>query len=180
MAGAANYNFGQPFNANLAAARAPLLRELQVKPWLREKLIAIMYNEQGSNPQGVQGIVESAMNRALVRGTSLEQQLRWHKLERNGYYAPGNMGRNAHRYMPILNRAIENAGRGSNLVEYATDNASGEFANRRIANGMFRFRKKIHGETFSVPGYGHGAELNHARNWDSWMPRMDTTAVAGR
>ena len=73
------------------------------------------------------------MNRAEVRGTSLEAQAKWHESE-GGYYQQGNMGVGAlenafHR--AILEQSLKNVLGGSNISNYATDNSSGSL---RLAN----------------------------------------------
>src|SRR6516165_7382264 len=71
--------------------RSKFKAELASNPALRTKILRIAANEQGSHPKGVQAILESMMNRAEVRGTTLEKQAKW--TGEGGYYAQGNMGR---------------------------------------------------------------------------------------
>ncbi|MGY3130886.1 hypothetical protein ACVWZM_001568 [Bradyrhizobium sp. USDA 4501] len=132
---------------------------------------------QGRNPNGTQSVIESMMNRAIVRGTNLETQARWYRMERGGHYDPGNKGRGAlenpaHR--TILERSLVNALAGANLSNYATDNASAGLAQRERASGKFRFRSEYGGrggtgspgmETFFAPGT---AEPGLAVRWDHW------------
>jgi len=139
----------------------------------------IMANEQGKNPEGTQSVVESMMNRAIVRGTSLEQQARWYRRERGGYYEMGNMGRGAlenpwHR--AILEQGLRNALDGSNISDYATDNSSGGLAYRERMTGKFRFRKGYHGESFFAPGWG---EPGFARRWDQWHRQVEEAEQHG-
>jgi hypothetical protein len=177
LSGAAEYNFGQGMHQGLAQGRQRFADELRTKPWLRKKFLAIMYNEQGKHPQGTQAVAESAMNRAIVRGTSLEKQLKWHGHERGGYYQVGNMGRGSERYEAALNQALDNALAGSNIAQYATDNSSGGLARRERASGKFRYRSGYSGESFFAPGWG---EPQFARNWDSWVAQMSGHETAGR
>jgi hypothetical protein len=174
---AAGTNFGEQFQPRLQQARAKFAQELAAKPWLRQRLIDIMYNEQGGHPKGVQAVAESAMNRALVRGTSLEQQLRWHGAERGGYYQRGNMGRGHQRYLDVLNQGIENALNGSNIADYATDNSSGRLAAREKSTGHFRYRSGHTGESFFAPG---SAEPRLARAWDRWFHEMTAPEMVSR
>jgi hypothetical protein len=160
----------------LAQARSKFADELRAKPWLRQKFLQIMYNEQGSHPQGTQSVAETALNRAIIRGTSLERQLKWHGHERGGYYQVGNMGRGSEKYMAQLNRALDNALAGSNIADYATDNSSGDLARRERASGKFRYRSGYHGETFFAPGWG---EPQFSRAWDNWIAQMTAPEVAG-
>lgn len=159
---------GIPLNQKLADARQRLAQELQEHPGLREKFLDIMYNEQGRNPLGTLGIAESAMNRALLRGTTLSQELRWHESE-GGYYQQGNMGRGSGPYRDFLGRQLNTALAGSNVTNYATDNSSGDLARREIASGRFNFRASYGGETFSSPG---SAERRLQYLWGSYFGRL--------
>lgn len=157
-----------PTSSSLADQRHRFATELQNNPALRDRFMRIMYNEQGANPLGTEGIAESAMNRALVRGTSLAAQLRWHGLEPGGYYQPGNMGRGAlenPRIRAVLQHSLAAALAGSNVVYGATDNSSGGLAASERASGRFRFLRGINGESFFAPGW---AERSFARTWNTW------------
>jgi hypothetical protein len=164
-------------SSTLAQQRAGFERELRENPALRDKVMRIAANEQGRNPHGTQAVLESMMNRAIVRGTNLETQARWFRGERRGYYAMGNMGRGAlehpaHRQ--ILEHGLANALGGSNISNYATDNSSGSLAARERASGSFRFRSGYTGETFFAPGT---AEPGLAQRYDQWH-RSTTAAEA--
>jgi hypothetical protein len=151
--------------------RSRFAAELGAKPWLRDKIMRIASNEQGTNPQGTQAILESMMNRAEVRGTSLEQQARWHESE-HGYYQQGNMGRGAlehPRSRAVLESSLSNALGGSNISNFATDNASGGLAARQRATGKFKFASAYHGETFFTPGT---AEPGLERRYEAWRGTM--------
>lgn len=177
MTAALGENFGQAMNPSLAADRARYRQELASDPGLRQRLLAIMYNEQGRHPQGVQAIAESALNRASVRGTSLRRQLGWHRREPHGYYQVGNMGRGMTPHLRILNQALENALNGSNISNFATDNSSGGLASRERASGRFRFRAGYTGESFFAPGHG---EPGFSRNWDRWVAGMQQPELVQR
>lgn len=165
-----------PSSGSLAEQRKRLAEELQNNPALRNKVLRIAANEQGRNPEGTQAVIETMMNRAIVRGTSLEKQARWHRSE-GGYYDEGNMGRGAlenARSRTVLEESLRNAINGGNLSNYATDNSSGSLAARERATGKFRFRSEYGGrggtgspgmETFFAPGW---AEKGLARRWDEW------------
>jgi hypothetical protein len=149
---------------------------MDANPALKEKVMRIMANEQGSNPRGTQGVLETMMNRALVRGTNLETQARWHGTEPSGYYARGNMGRGAIEnpvHKAVLDRAMANVRAGSNITDYATDNSSQGLAARERATGSFLYRTDINGETFFAPAT---AEPRLAQRWQDWQAR---TAAAG-
>jgi hypothetical protein len=162
-------NFNQRMDPNLRNDRQRYRDELARKPWLKEKALAIMYNEQGRNPHGTQSIMETAMNRASIRGTSLERELRWHRQEPGGYYQVGNRGRGIGPYREVLERSFNNALAGSNLANYATDNSSGSLAAREARTGAFNRRQGYTGETFFAPGH---AEPGFARSWQQWHQRM--------
>lgn len=165
-----------PTSGSLAEQRKRLAQELQSNPALRDKVLRIAANEQGRNPEGTQAVIESMMNRAIVRGTSLEKQARWHRSE-GGYYDEGNMGRGAlenAKSRAVLENSLRNVIAGGNLSKYATDNSSGSLAARERATGKFRFRSEYGGrggtgspgmETFFAPGW---AEKGLARRWDEW------------
>lgn len=161
-------------NGTLLEQRQRFARELEANPELKDKVMRIMANEQGKNGQGTQAIAESMMNRALVRGTNLEKQARWAQSE-NGYYDQGNMGRGAlenpaHR--AILERGLNNALGGSNIAEYASDNASSWLAEKHKGNGNFRYIKGFNGESFFAPGR---AEPGRAKAWDNWYKGVRDT-----
>lgn len=180
--GAANDNAdgGAPtgqVNGTLAEQRARFAEELKNNPALRDKIMRIAANEQGSNPQGTQAILESMMNRAIVRGTSLEAQARWHESE-GGYYQQGNMGVGAlenARHRRILEQSLNNTLAGGNVSNYATDNSSQDLAAREKASGTFAWRTDINGESLFGPAT---AEPMLARRWQSWKERTEAQEAA--
>jgi hypothetical protein len=148
--------------------------ELAQNPGLHDKIMRIAANEQGSHQQGTQAVLESMMNRAEVRGTSLEAQAKWHESE-GGYYQQGNMGVSAlenafHR--AILEQSFKNVLGGSNISNYATDNSSGSLAAGEIKSGRFLFCSTYGGETFSVPSQRE--QPQNARRWREWRDRLGT------
>lgn len=155
--------------------RSRFRSELERNPALRDKVLRIAANEQGRNPEGTQAIIESMMNRAEMRGTTLAAQARWHSSE-GGYYEEGNMGRGAlenpaHR--AVLERSLANALGNSNISNYATDNASGDLARRERANGKFTYQNYFNGETFFSPGWGGGAFGPASRSsYEAWRARL--------
>jgi hypothetical protein len=153
----------------LAAQRQRFAQELASNPALRDKVMRIAANEQGKNPQGTQAVIESMMNRASMRGTTLEKAARWFKSEPGGYYEMGNMGRGSlenPRHRAVLEQSLNNALGGSNISNLATDNSSGDLARRERATGKFRYRQDFNGETFFAPG---SAEPGLAKKWDAWQ-----------
>lgn len=162
---------------NTGIDRARFTQELQQKPWLRDKIMRIAANEQSDNPHGVQAVLESMMNRAEVRGTSLEQQAKWHSSER-GYYEEGTMGKGAlenPRHRAVLENALDKVLNNSNISDYATDNSSGSLAARERATGSFVFRKGYGGESFFAPGT---AEPVLAQRWKKWKDERVRIAQA--
>ncbi|MGJ5082736.1 hypothetical protein [Bradyrhizobium sp. HKCCYLS3013] len=169
-----------PVSGTLRDQRSRFANELEADPQLRIKLKRIMANEQGTNAAGTQAIAESAMNRAIVRGTSLGAQLTWHQGGR-GYYAEGSMGRGAvenPHTNAMLERGISGALAGSNLAQGATDNASGGLAAREQASGAFVTRAKINGETFSRPGTAESALASRWQYWHSGIEASEAAATS--
>ncbi|MGY3483995.1 hypothetical protein ACVW1C_001878 [Bradyrhizobium sp. USDA 4011] len=151
--------------------RHRFIKELQSNTALRDKIMRIAANEQGRNAAGTQAVIESMMNRANVRGTSLAAQARWHESE-GGYYQQGTMGRGAlenPKYRAILERSLAAALHGANTIDYATDNSSGGLADRERATGKFVFHRKINGESFFSPG---NAEIGLARRYNDLRQRL--------
>jgi hypothetical protein len=142
-------------------------QELREKPWLRDKILRIAANEQGSNPEGTQAVLESMMNRAEVRGTSLEAQAKW--VGERGYYAQGNMGRGAlenPQHRAVLERSLSNTLAGGNVSNYATDNASQGLAQRRAAADPASVRRgNVNGETFFSPPPD---QLGNRKKYQKW------------
>lgn len=167
--------YGQAgFNPSLRRDRAGYAQQITSNPALRNRILQIMYNEQGTNPAGVQAVAESLLNRASARGQSLSQVARWHGLERGGYYQPGggvrfNPAANP-RATRILNQALSNALAGSNISGMATDNSSGVQTARDLQGGKFNKRSGYNGETFFTPG---NAEPGLAIRYRNWLARIN-------
>lgn len=163
---------GDRVYGQFAEARDRARAELAEKPWLREKVLRIAANEQGQHQLGTQGVLETMMNRAAVRGTSLEEQAKWHGSERGGYYQRGSMGRGAlenPHSRAILNEGLERVLAGSNITQNATDNSSGSLAAREKASGAFRHHVDVNGESFFSPGHAEPALRDRWQrlNWAS-------------
>lgn len=154
---------GHPFD------RARFAKELEAKPWLKEKIKHISLGEN-QDPTANTAVIETMMNRAAVRGTSLEQQAKRHRssgVDEGGYYAGYASGYTADKGA-MADRNIAAALRGSNVTNYATDNSSGNLAAREIASGAFRHHKTINGESFFSPG---SAEPAFRDRWQSMKKR---------
>jgi hypothetical protein len=120
-----------------AINRSHHAKVLAEHPELREKILSIMRNEQGTNRIGTQAIAEETFNRADVRGHSLERVARWTS-EPGGYYDGRNTGRVTDpRERAILNESLDKALAGSNVSNFATDNSSGSLAQRELRGGEF-------------------------------------------
>jgi hypothetical protein len=173
-------NFNQPLSSSLAQDRARYKQLIAANPQLHEKILRILYNEQSTNPQGTQAIAESMLNRASVRGHSLEQVSRWTSArgrrgaEPGGYYdIGGGYGGYPASARPVLEQSLQNALNGSNISNYATDNSSSGLAVRDQLpqyKRMFQYQSNYTGETFFSPA--RMAEPVFTRNWNSWSQRM--------
>jgi hypothetical protein len=147
-----------PAVRSLAMDRARFAKELDANPALREKVLGIAAGEN-KDPTAANAVIESMMNRASQRGTTLEQAARLYGKEKGGYYAgydPGSLSRPEIRKR--MEDALKRALSGSNASGYATDNSSGGLAERERSSGSFRFHHRYGGESFFSPGTsGRGA-----------------------
>ncbi len=131
----------------------------------KEKIKHISLGEN-QDPHANTAVIETMMNRAVVRGTSLEQQVKRHRssgVDEQGYYAgyaPGYSGDKG----AMVDRNIAAVLRGSNVSSYATDNSSGDLARREIESGSFRHHTTINGESFFSPG---SAEPTQRDRWQA-------------
>jgi hypothetical protein len=166
---------GNPFD------RARFAKELKDKPWLREKMAHISLGEN-QDPRANLAVIETMMNRAVVRGTSLEAQVRRHKssgVDEHGYYAgwaPSFSFDKRAMFEHNLGEALGEGGKGqSNISRYATDNSSGGFADGEAASGRFNRHMTINGESFFSPG---SAEPAFRDRWQMLNRRASETPVA--
>lgn len=128
--------------------RSRFRRELEETPGLKEKIMAIAAGEQG-DPSGNLAVIETMMNRASMMGTSLAHEAR--TTGERGYYAgynPAALGNSRTRSMieSNLNKALG----GSNVSNYATDNASQAWGWNRM-HGMYQMDYTAGGEYFGHP-----------------------------
>jgi hypothetical protein len=152
-------------------------KELEAKPWLKEKILGIASGEN-KNPTANLAVIESMMNRAAQRGTSLEQAAKLASEGHGGYYAgydPRSLRRPEIRKM--IERNLEKALSGSNVSDYATDNASGALAAREAASGTFTFKKKYAGESFFSPGTAGGGSSSR-QSYEAWRARVTTARTS--
>ena len=141
-----------------AVDRSRINNELK-DPEVQRLLFASTQAEVGGQGElAQQAYIESVTNRALATNSSLESVLR-----SPGYYPRSTKrklnNRNPTDYSTQLNRVLA----GSNITNYATDNASGGLANRRLAADNPGTR--IGGELFytNVNGSGRGGVPAHKR-----------------
>lgn len=156
---------GNPFD------RARFAKELDEKPWLREKIKHISLGEN-QDPTANLAVIETMMNRAAVRGTSLEQQAKRHKSsgkDEGGYYAGYAPSYNAQQGA-LADRSIDKALMGSNVTNYATDNSSGALAAGEKVNGRFVHHKDYNRESFFSPG---SAEPAFRSKWQGMRKAVD-------
>lgn len=165
-------NFNQPFNANLKQARAQFFQYADTHPAFKRQLFAILGNEQGSNPQGTQATLESLVNRVNSENLNFNSPRATGWFQRGGYYDHGG-GRGDPR---VLEQSYQNVKNGSNISDYATDNASNVatrnaragLARREVQTGRFRNQSIYHGEWFQSPG----SEGNRPR-YEQWRRQME-------
>lgn len=163
---------GPTTDAGLAADRKRFAEELKQKPWLAAKIAAISLGEN-RNPKANVSVIESMMNRASARGTSLEEAAKLYGHEQGGYYAgyaPGAL-RDA-RLRALTESSIAQALGGSNVSNYATDNSSGGLAARERATGSFTFQSTYGGESFFSPGYSGSGRASRS-SYLAWRKRID-------
>lgn len=159
-------------DAALAGSRQGYADELRRKPWLAEKIMAISLGEN-RDPRANQAVIESMMNRAAVRGTSLEEAAKLYGKERGGYYAgyaPGAL-RTA-RLRALAEHSLKAALAGGNVSDYATDNSSGALAARDVASGHFQDMTVFNGEHFS-------RRMSEAGKYARWRRGLSALGTAG-
>jgi hypothetical protein len=146
-------------------------QELRDKPWLREKVLHVSAGENEGR-EANQAVIESAMNRAQMMGTTLEQEMR--RTSEGGYYA-GYRANVAEPQRRMIEENIDKALAGSNVSNYATDNSSQGF-HTSGPNSMYRTVKSSNGENFSVPARSDAR--GHDR-YDAWRREAEAGSPAG-
>ena len=90
------------------------------------------------------------------------------------------MGRGAlenEKSKAVLEQSMSGALGGSNISNYATDNASGNLAAREAANGTFKpTGPAINGETFFTPGTAEPGLAKRHKAWMASLPRASASA----
>jgi len=110
--------------------RAKYLKEMADKPGLASRVLQFSLGEN-TNPEANQAVIETMMNRASVRHTSLEAQLKY--VDQGGYYPRTTGSGGARNLQNARLRAMAEANLravmgGSNVSSYATDNSSAGLA----------------------------------------------------
>jgi hypothetical protein len=152
--------------------RESFRQELRDKPWLREKILHIAAGENEGR-EANQAVIESAMNRAAMMGTTLEQEMR--RTSEGGYYA-GYRANVAEPQRRMIEENIDKALAGSNVSNYATDNSSQGF-HTSGSDPMYRTVKSSNGENFSVPNRSDAR--GHDR-YEAWRASADAGGVGGK
>jgi hypothetical protein len=169
---------GDRVHGRFAEARNRARQELEEKPWLNEKAMHIFAGEN-PHPVAATALWESAINRAAVRGTSLEAQLRRHASsgkDEGGYYAGYNSVVSP-EVRKTLEGARDRALNYSNVSGYATDNSSGDLAAREQASGSFLHRSTYNREHFFAPG---SSQPVNREKWRAMVHDSETVKAAER
>lgn len=167
----------------LQEQRQRFFEALDKNPNLKRKFLAIAANEQGIHPEGTQAVMESLINRAIIRGGSIEGGLA--RLEKEirftsegGYYedAAGQSRAwttvNDPKSRKILEDSYERTRAGGNVSNYGYGNASAGTAKNKItgAEGIrANPTKEINGETFFEP---NSDERAYIKNYPIWKKKL--------
>jgi len=161
-----------PATGSSGVNRDRLRQELAANPNLRQKIMAISAGEN-LNPTANQAVLESMMNRALMMGTSLAFEAR--TTGEGGYYAGYNPGALQNpKTAAMIAENLQRVLGGSNVSNYATDNASGAFAAGRT--GMYSPTLSAGGETFFYP---NRSDARGAAQYQAWKSAQTSYAPSG-
>jgi hypothetical protein len=135
--------------------RARFAKELEANRELKEKIFELAAGEDrptgGESAKANQAGMETIMNGAAVRHTTLAAQAKWNGREKGGYYAGKPSHLSAHE-REVSERNLAAVIHGANTTDYATDNSSGGLAEREKRSGKFKFQKAYNRESFFSPG----------------------------
>lgn len=169
--------------ASLEGQRQALFEKLDANPALKRKFFAIAANEQGTHPEGIRAVMESLMNRAIIRGGGvegglkrLEKEIRW--TSERGYYEDVRGQQRAWNTIndpkntELFEKAYNDVRRGSNVSNFGYGNASAGTAQDKIT-GRRGIRadptKEINGETFFGP---NSDEPGYIKNYSIWKRQL--------
>jgi hypothetical protein len=142
---------GAGSNSSLAGQRARFAEEIKNNPALREKILRISAGENLHGDANT-AVFESAMNRAAMMNTSLAFEMR--RTNEGGYYA-GYKDNLSAADRKIAEAGLARALGGSNVSNYATENASGSWGEKRMSGGQFtkvsQYGVKGNVELFGIP-----------------------------
>lgn len=179
----------------LASDRKKYAAELAANPNLRNKILAIAANEDGptvDHGHANMAVLESGMNRASMTHSSLASTFR--NVHEGGYYAgsPRWSALKDAKQKALLEDHLDKVLKGSNVSDYATDNASQGLARRDVANRRFIKRKNFGGnhetgapgvETFFQPGPAYGGGSRGQASYNRWRAGLkadpDATPTPG-
>lgn len=165
----------QPASVGGKIDRSRFAKEIENTPGLKEKMLGIAAGEQGTHPAGTTATLESMMNRAAMLKTTLAHEAR--TTAEGGYYVgykPGAL--NDPKWKAQLESSYSAAMGGSNVSNYATDNASSWLAAKHKRTGDFETRSDIHGETFFAPGSRDAGRGRNRKNYEIWRKSLDDDA----
>ena len=158
--------------AGIGVDRSRLQQELVANPNLRQKIMAISAGEN-LTPTANQAVLESMMNRALMMGTTLAFEAR--TTGEGGYYAGYNPAALQNpKTAAMIEENLRRVLSGSNVSNYATDNASGAFAAGRT--GMYAPVLSAGGETFFYP---NRMDARGADKYQTWKAAQMHSAPSG-
>jgi len=133
-----------------AVDRSQVIGEIALNNDTKRLLFASAAAEVGSQgDQAIQAYMETVTNRASATGRSLRSILLDSK-----YYPDPTKKKLSATNAPDYSKQWDAVARGSNITNFATDNASSDLAKKRIAAGNPYV--KIGGETFYVNSHGSG------------------------
>lgn len=172
---------GAPLSKNLKEDRVKFAKELEQKPWLKEKIFAISAGEN-LNPAANQAVMESMMNRASIRNRTLEQEAKW--TSEHGYYDDKGTRKSGHagqwastknkEHRDTMQRSLDNALGGGNVSKYATENASAAWGEARLTGKAgidFAKSTELAKEKFGYPSGSRGGPAGW-REYPEWRKRM--------
>jgi hypothetical protein len=155
--------------STLKEDRARFISELNANPALKDEFFRRSLGEDdvGSAPGTLanQAIMETAMNRASVRGTSLAGK------GNLGYFAGRFNGTIDAKRRAILEQNLAKVANGSDVTKGAIDNSSSWLAAKHLRTGEFIDNAVIHGEHFEIPGT-HQSRTGDREGQKAWYGRM--------